>query len=65
MTATPNTGERWIVRLRPIGSSEPAEREETVTLIDFDPRTDAWTVRPDGAQEAVALAAADLIRRAD
>jgi cation diffusion facilitator CzcD-associated flavoprotein CzcO len=65
MTASPNPGERWIARLRPVGSTQPTAQEATVTLIDFDARTDVWTVRLDGGQESLALAAADLIGRAD
>jgi len=65
MTASPNPGERWIARLRPVGSTQAVAQEATVTLIDFDARTDVWTVKIDSASESLAIEAADLIARAD
>lgn len=65
MTAAPNPGERWIARVRPVGSTQAVAQEATVTLIDFDARTDVWTVKIDGASEPFALEATDLTARAD
>ncbi|HTM55298.1 MAG TPA: hypothetical protein VL175_14795 [Pirellulales bacterium] len=65
MTTSPNPGERWIARLRPVGSTQAVAQEATVTLIDFDARTDVWTVKTDDAAEPLALEAVDLIARAD
>lgn len=65
MTAAPNPGERWIARLRPMESTQAVTQEAAVTLIDFDARTDVWTVKIDGTSEPVAMEAADLIACAD
>ena len=57
-------GERWLVNLQAIeGTPSNAVNEVPVTLEDFDPRTDTWTVQPEGSEQSVALLAKHLIRR--
>ncbi len=56
-------GERWLVDLRAVDGSSSASREVAVTLVDFDPRTNTWTVQEEGASVSVALQARDLISR--
>jgi hypothetical protein len=58
-------GERWLVNFRPIDATAQAFHEATVILIDFDPRTDTWTVEADGTTGPTALDAKHLIRRLD
>jgi hypothetical protein len=61
--ATP--GERWLANLQPIGETERESIEGTVTLVDFDPRTETWTVKREGEADTIALLASHLIRRRD
>jgi hypothetical protein len=56
-------GERWLVNLRAVDGSSSVSRQVPVTLVDFDPRTDTWTVQEEGATGSVALQAKDLISR--
>lgn len=57
-------GERWLVNLQAIDDAASDEANEvSVTLEDFDPRTDTWTVQPEGTDQSVALLAKHLIRR--
>jgi hypothetical protein len=61
--ATP--GERWRASLQPIDETAHESKEGTVTLIDFDARTDTWTVKREGEADTIALLAKHLIRRLD
>ena len=57
-------GERWLVNLQPIQNvPRTAANEVPAMLEDFDPRTETWTVQPEGAEQSVALLAKQLIRR--
>ena len=57
-------GERWLVNLQAIeDTASNALNEVPVTLQDFDPRTETWTVQPEGSEQSVALLAKHLIRR--
>jgi hypothetical protein len=56
-------GERWLVNLQPVDESEEGVEETTVTLQDFDPRTETWTVQKEGSAGETALHAKHLIRR--
>jgi hypothetical protein len=46
---SPRRGEKWQANLQPINSTEQQATKTTVTLEDYDARTDTWTVRPEGA----------------
>jgi hypothetical protein len=61
--ALPQPGQKWLVRLQPAESSENRGDEATVTLKDFDPRTNMWMVQEDDKTSPVALAADCLIRQ--
>ena len=57
-------GERWLVNLQAIQNTPSnAVNEVPATLEDFDPRTETWTVQPEGSEQSVALLAKHLIRR--
>ena len=57
-------GERWLVNLQPIEGTPSNEVDEVpATLEDFDPRTETWTVQPEGSEQSVALLAKHLIKR--
>ena len=57
-------GERWLVNLQAIQNAPSnAVNEVPATLNDFDPRTDTWTVQPEGTEQAVAVLAKHLIER--
>jgi hypothetical protein len=60
---TPQPGQRWRARLQAVDMPNEPAPEVTVTLGDFDPRTDAWMVQPEAQDEHVALPAECLIRR--
>jgi hypothetical protein len=62
---SPNPGERWLANWQPVDQSAHSWQEIFVTLVDFDARTETWTVQRDGSQESIALLAKDLIRRLD
>ena len=55
-------GERWLVNFQPVDAAPQAFKEVAVTLADFDPRTDTWTVRPEWASQSFALLAKHLIK---
>ena len=42
---SPQPGQKWLVHLQPIDTIEKLGPEATVTLKDFDARTDSWTVQ--------------------
>ncbi len=57
-------GERWLVNLQPVQNQPSnAVKEVSVTLNDFDPRTETWMVQVEGTEESVALLARHLIKR--
>ena len=56
-------GERWLVNLQPIDAATEDPHEVTVKLLDFDPRTDTWSVEQEGVSGSTALLAKHLIRR--
>ena len=57
-------GERWLVNLQAIeGTPSNDVNEVPVTLEDFDPRTETWTVQPEGSEQSIAVLAKHLIRR--
>ena len=56
-------GERWRVNLQPVDAASTDPNEVTVTLQDFDPRTDTWTVQPEGSTQSAGVLAKHLIRR--
>ena len=56
-------GERWLVNLHSIDKAPHESREVTVRLVDFDPRTDTWTVKQDGFDESISVLTKHLIRR--
>ena len=57
-------GERWLVNLQAIeDTASNALNEVPATLEDFDPRTETWTVQPEGSEQSVALLAKHLIKR--
>ena len=60
-----NPGERWRAHLQPIDEIAHESTEATVTLVDFDARTDTWTVKREGEADTIALLAKHLIRRLD
>jgi hypothetical protein len=61
--SSPQPGERWRVRLQPVDATDQHAPEVTVTLGDFDARTDTWTVKQDGEEKSVAVPAKYLVRR--
>ena len=61
--SSPLPGEKWRAHLQPIDTTNQNAPEVTVTLKDFDARTDTWTVQPEDQEEAVALPAKCLIAR--
>ncbi len=59
-------GERWLVNLQPVDAEPQPSREVTVTLKDFDARTQTWTVAQGGEEDSdVAVLAKHLLRRVD
>jgi hypothetical protein len=58
-------GERWVVNLQPVDAEPQQFQEVTVTLKDFDARTQTWSVEQEGQEESVAVLAKHLIRRAN
>lgn len=63
-TQSAKPGERWLVNLQEIDDIPSNDANKAaVTLGDYDPRTDTWTVQPDGVDGSVALLAKHLIRR--
>jgi hypothetical protein len=62
---SPMPGERWLVNLQPVDAAPQKFREVTVTLKDFDPRTQAWSAAHDGQQETVTVLAKHLLKRVD
>ena len=58
-------GERWRANLQPVDETGHEFEEGTVMLLDFDARTDTWTVKREGSAETIALLAKHLIRRLD
>jgi hypothetical protein len=57
-------GERWLVNLQAIDDTPSNKLHEVaVTLEDFDPRTDTWTVQPEGMDRSVGFLAKHLIRQ--
>jgi hypothetical protein len=55
-------GERWLVNLQPVDAEPQESREVTVTLKDFDARTQTWSVEQDGPEESVAVLAKHLVK---
>ena len=63
---SPQPGERWLVNLQAIEDAAGGQPNQVVAVLgDFDARNDTWTVRPDGAEQSVALLGKYLIRRLD
>jgi hypothetical protein len=60
---SPLPGEKWRAHLQPVDKTNSVSPEATVTLRDFDARTDTWTVQPEGQVTTVALPAKCLIAR--
>jgi hypothetical protein len=59
----PLPGEKWRAHLQPVDEPSQESPEVTVTLRDFDARTDTWTVQPEGQATSVAIRAKSLIAR--
>jgi hypothetical protein len=59
---SPQPGQKWLVRLQPIDTIDKQAPEATVTLKDFDARTDTWTVQLEDEVAPQALPASCLIR---
>jgi hypothetical protein len=62
---SPQPGEKWLVNLQPIEDGVGEPNHVAAVLGDYDPRTEAWMVQPEGADHSVALLAKHLIRRLD
>jgi hypothetical protein len=63
-SAAAQPGDRWLVSLQPIDAVTQGSREATVKLIDFDPRTQTWSVEEEGGDgSTTALLAKHLIKR--
>ena len=60
---SPLPGEKWREHLQPVDETNQQAPEATVTLRDFDARTNTWTVQPEGQATTVALPAKCLIAR--
>jgi hypothetical protein len=58
-------GEQWLVNLQPVDAEPQEFREVTVTLKDFDARTQTWSVEQDGQEGSIAVLAKHLVRRVD
>jgi hypothetical protein len=56
-------GERWLVNRQPVDTEPQETREVTVTLKDFDARTQTWSVEQDGHEGSFAVLAKHLIKR--
>ena len=62
-THSAQPGERWLVNLQPIDAAAQNTNEVVVTLKDYDPRTDTWTVQPEGSTQSIGVQAKHLMKR--